>query len=343
MTPRQRIMTALALKEPDCVPFADWIDDHVKQDLLKAMDAPGLDDAEFAGRLGMDAICFAAERYLAPQFCKTAIGADGREILTDEGLLQTDADLDKMVLPDLSDASYFDEAKRYLDTYGNQDLAIFFGIRPGMMNTIYSMGWMDFSIALAENVNLVETIFDRYIDWNCELVEKMQVLGFDFITAYDDIAYNSGPMFSPQVLRELFLPRLKRLADTINLPWVYHSDGDLSRIFDDLLTLGMNGFNPFQPPVMDIEKYKDDYGDRICLWGNIDLVYTLSHGTVGEVEAEVKQRIKKLAPGGGYILASANSITEFCKPENVFAMAQAKDKYGWYPINIELQSRHLFV
>ena len=47
-------MTALALKEPDCVPFADWIDDHVKQDLLKAMDAPGLDDAEFAGRLGMD-------------------------------------------------------------------------------------------------------------------------------------------------------------------------------------------------------------------------------------------------------------------------------------------------
>jgi uroporphyrinogen decarboxylase len=96
----------------------------------------------------------------------------------------------------------------------------------------------------------------------------------------------------------------------------------------------MNGINPFQPPVMDIEKYKDEYGDRICLWGNIDLVYTLSRGTVEEVEAEVKQRIKKLAPGGGYILASANSITEFCKPENVLAMATAKNKYGRYPIQI---------
>ena len=334
MTPRERIMTTLALKEPDCVPFADWIDDHVKQKLLKAIGEPPLDDAEFARRLNMDAICFAAERYLAPQFCKTAIGADGREILTDEGWIRTNADLDKMVLPDLSDESYFDDAKRYIDTYGNQDLAIFFSIRPGIMNTIYSMGWMDFSIALAENVKLVEVIFDRYIDWNCELVDKMQSLGFDFLTAYDDIAYNSGPMFSPVVLRELFLPRMKRLADMITIPWVYHSDGDLSRVFDDLLTLGMNGINPFQPPVMDIEQYKDDYGDRICLWGNIDLVHTLPHGTVEEVEAEIKQRIKKLAPGGGYILATANSITEFCKPENVLAMAAAKNKYGWYPIEI---------
>ncbi|MGD9137130.1 MAG: uroporphyrinogen decarboxylase family protein [Desulfobacterales bacterium] len=334
MTPRERIMTALALKEPDCVPFADWVEDHVKQNLLDFMGEPQLDDAEFARRLSMDAICYGVERYLAPQFCNTAVGADGREILTDEGLIQTDADLDKMILPDLSDESYFDDAKRYIDAYGNQDLAIFLGVRPGMMNTIYSMGWMDFSIALAENVKLVETIFDRYIDWNCELVEKMQPLGFDFITAYDDIAYNSGPMFSPDILRELFLPRLKRLAGTITIPWVYHSDGDLGRIFDDLLTLGMNGINPFQPPVMDIEKYKDEYGDRICLWGNIDLVYTLSRGTVEEVEAEVKQRIKKLAPGGGYILASANSITEFCKPENVLAMATAKNKYGRYPIQI---------
>ncbi|MBW2410876.1 MAG: hypothetical protein JRF72_13845 [Deltaproteobacteria bacterium] len=117
-------------------------------------------------------------------------------------------------------------------------------------------------------------------------------------------------------------------------PWNYHSDGDLGRIFDDLSTLGMNGFNPFQPPVMDIEKYKTDYGDRICPWGSIDLVYTLSHGTVEEVDAEVKQRIQKLAPGGGYILASANSITEFCKSENTLALAEAKDKTGWYPINL---------
>ena len=67
-------------------------------------------------------------------------------------------------------------------------------------------------------------------------------------------------MFSPQVLHELFLPRLKRLTDTLSLSWVYHSDGDLTKIFDDLLTLGMNGINPFEPPVMEIEKFKEASG-----------------------------------------------------------------------------------
>jgi len=335
MTPRERILAALDLKEPDHVPFADWIYEPVKNKLMKAMGEKGLDDVEFARRLGLDALCFASSRYLAPQFCTKGIGVGGIEFLSDEGLIRTDYDLDKMILPDLEDETYFDEAKQYLDTYGNHELAIFCGLRPGMMNTIFSMGWMPFSIALAENVKLVETIFDRYIDWNCELVEKLQPIGFDFFVACDDIAYNSGPMFSPQILRELFLPRFRRLADTFKIPWIYHSDGDLEIVLDDLLTLGMNGINPFQPPLMDIEKYKDNYGHRICLWGNIDLAYTLSHGTVEEVKAEVKQRIKKLAPGGGYILGSANSITEFCKPENVFAMGEAKSKYGKYPIDLD--------
>ena len=56
---------------------------------------------------------------------------------------------------------------------------------------------------------------------------------------------------------------------------------------------------------------------------------------VNWVDAEVKQRIEKLAPGGGCILSSANSITEFCKPENVLAMVNARNKYGKYPINLD--------
>jgi len=66
------------------------------------------------------------------------------------------------------------------------------------------------------------------------------------------------------------------------------------------------------------------YVDRLCLWGNIDLNYTLSGGTVEKVEAEVREKIKALAPGGGYILATSNSITDFCNVENILAMIQAK-------------------
>lgn len=64
--------------------------------------------------------------------------------------------------------------------------------------------------------------------------------------------------------------------------------------------------------------------------GNIDLHYTLTLGTPEEVEREVKEKIERVGEGGGYILASANGLTHYCKPENVLAMHKALLKYGYY-------------
>ena len=129
--------------------------------------------------------------------------------------------------------------------------------------------------------------------------------------------------------------KMKMVADAIKLPWAFHSDGNLTIVMEDLLSLGMNCVNPFEPPVMDIKVAKEKWGDRICLWGNIDLVQTLPYGTVEEVEAEVRQRIREAGPGGGYICASANSLTGFCKIENIFAMTNAVKKFGPYPLDLD--------
>jgi uroporphyrinogen decarboxylase len=101
---------------------------------------------------------------------------------------------------------------------------------------------------------------------------------------------------------------------------------------DDLLTLGMNGIHPIQPAAMDIKQIKAKYGSRVCILGNIDLDYTLTLGTPDEVDKEVKERIIAAGPGGGYIVTSANSLTDYCKTENVWAMAKAVKKYGKYPL-----------
>lgn len=81
---------------------------------------------------------------------------------------------------------------------------------------------------------------------------------------------------------------------------------------------------------MDIEAVKRDYGQRVCLIGNIDLHYTLTQGTPAEVKAEVKQRIATIGKGGGYMISSANSITSYCKVENVWAMVNAVRTYAPY-------------
>jgi uroporphyrinogen decarboxylase len=51
------------------------------------------------------------------------------------------------------------------------------------------------------------------------------------------------------------------------------------------------------------------------------------------VEAEVKQRIKDLAPGGGYVLCAVHDIQPDVKPENIVSMYESARKYGTYPIN----------
>ena len=85
-----------------------------------------------------------------------------------------------------------------------------------------------------------------------------------------------------------------------------------------------------EPKAMDIVAIKRDWEHRFCVIGNIDLCYTLPRGTPKEVEEEVRLRIEQLAPGGGYVLSSANSIPEYVPLPNYVAMVQAARKYGAY-------------
>lgn len=335
MTPKQRVMAVLNLEEPDKVPFADWIDPGMKKTLASHFGNENMDEAEFHNKLGADAICFAESDYLAPQFCKKLFDEKGVAHLQSEGLIITEQDMDKFILPDTTAPGFFDKAKRYIDQYGDSDLAISGSLRSGMMNTIYSMGLVEFSKALYNNMSFIENMFDRFIEWNIEVAAGLTKAGFDFLVCYDDIAFNSGPIIPLPIFREVFVPRMKKLATTFKIPWVYHSCGNVGRAFDDIMEFGMNCFNPFQPDVNDIIEYKKKYGHKICVWGNIDLNYTLTRGTVEDTVIEVKEKIKQLAPGGGYMMATANSITDYCKVENIIAMMATKEKYGTYPIQID--------
>ena len=119
MNSRERVMAALNLKEPDRVPFADYVDTIVKQ---KIMGTEEIDEAEFAKKIGMDAIYFAD--YSTPLFCKShyedknepkAYGLTGETEFIGEGLIRTENDLDKIVLPDPHDESFYDPAKRFME------------------------------------------------------------------------------------------------------------------------------------------------------------------------------------------------------------------------------------
>jgi uroporphyrinogen decarboxylase len=198
------------------------------------------------------------------------------------------------------------------------------------------MGFETFSMALYDNPDLIRRMFDRVGAIQLRALER--ALDYPCVGAYlhaDDVAFNTSLMVSPEVLRRYAFPWFRRLVDLAHQAGVlaiYHSDGKLDAVLEDIIGLGFDGLHPIDPMGMDIAATKRRVAGRVGLLGNIDLRYTLTQGTPAEVEAEVRQRIWDLAPGGGYCLSSANSIPDYVPLENYLAMRRAWLRHGRYPI-----------
>ncbi len=175
------------------------------------------------------------------------------------------------------------------------------------------------------------------VDWKIRLMTNAIREGADAIVSGDDYAAGTGPMMSPAHFRRFVLPfltRSVRAAHDLGVPYIKHTDGNLWPILDDLLAAGIDALDPLEPKAgMDIGEVKRRVGDRIALVGNLDCAGLLPSGTPAEVEDAVKETIAKAAPGGGYILASSNTIHPGVKPDNYRAMAEAVRRWGRYPLD----------
>jgi uroporphyrinogen-III decarboxylase len=148
----------------------------------------------------------------------------------------------------------------------------------------------------------------------------------------EDIAYKNALLFSPSFLKKEFIPRLKRIIQayhTKGIKVIFHSDGNLLEILDDLIECGIDGLNPLEPLAgMDIGKIKRRIGEKVVLIGNIDCSQLLPFGTTEEVKNEVKKTIEIAAPGSGFILASSSELHNEIPLENILALIGYGQKYG---------------
>jgi uroporphyrinogen decarboxylase len=198
------------------------------------------------------------------------------------------------------------------------------------------MGLEGLSLSLVDEPDVVPRLFEQVGQFQLRVLKRL--LTIDCVGAVwhaDDIAFNTQLLINPRTLRRHLFPwyaEMNRLAHAKGIPVVYHSDGALQEVVEDIIGCGFDGLNPIEPPAMDITAIKREYGKRIAIIGNIDLGYTLTRGTPAEVRAEVRQRIHDLAPGGGYAVASSNSVPEYVPLANFNAMRDATFEYGRYPI-----------
>lgn len=142
------------------------------------------------------------------------------------------------------------------------------------------------------------------------------------VLTYGDIACKQRLLHSPEFLRREFFPRLARL----NAAWhergfrcLFHSDGYLMDVMDDLVAAGIDGLNPIETVAgMDLKQVKARYGRRLFLTGGIDMSQLLSRGQPDEVRQVCRQAIRDASPG--YFLGTTTEADNSCRLENLVAM-----------------------
>ncbi len=149
----------------------------------------------------------------------------------------------------------------------------------------------------------------------------------DVIAFGDDLGMQSGPQISPEMYREFFQPHhaamWRRARELADVTVMLHCCGGVRELLPDLIEAGLEAINPVQISArgMAAAGLKRDFGADIVLWGGgCDTQHILPEASPTEVAAHVREQVRALAPGGGFVFQQVHNIMADVPPENIAAM-----------------------
>ena len=359
MNGKQRILTALAVRQADRVPlYIHGINEapiigigrHITDGLPAVKEFREMDDA---GKLKLlDTLFLIHETFGVDGFTAFEIGheasLDAAHVKDDFGVVYAVSEFGLPVakghpLKEASDLAKYkwpepDRGHLLLLDLARErfkgEKALFWLMRGTFVRSWRLMGMENLMLKMFDDPALVHHVAQMTLRYNLAQLELLSAAGLDVLVIEDDIADKNFPLIAPEQFAEFVNPYNRQIVDAAHakgLKVVRHSDGNLWPLMDILLDSGYDGLNPLEPQAgMALAKVKAYCGERICLLGNIDCIDLLPRGTPSEVDAAVKQAIADAGRGGGLIICSSNSLHPGVDPDNCIAMFEATRKYGHY-------------
>ena len=194
-------------------------------------------------------------------------------------------------------------------------------------------GLARFLLDLEDNPSLAHALLDRLTDLCSHNALVLAQAGVDILVLDDDVGMPETMILSPEAWRTFLRPRMASIIEVAravkpDLRVLYHSDGVIEPIIEDLIEIGVDALNPVQPDRMDPWAIKRRYGNGLTLWGTVGDHITFAHATPDQIRARVRHRIETLGPRR-FVLCPAYDINNPDTPwENVAAFLEAAAQYG---------------
>lgn len=197
----------------------------------------------------------------------------------------------------------------------------------------WMMGTENTLIAMLEEPEMVEDMFDTFLQSNIALYNRLWDAGyhFDELFWYDDLGYKGTTFFSPAMYRSMLQPYHKRAVNWAHDHGIVaqlHSCGDISTLVKDIVDTGVDALNPLEVKAgVDALKIKREYGDRLLLRGGINAVNWSNEDAIVE---EIHHKIPILMENGGFIFSSDHSIPNSVSLENMKRIVEEIKRVGRY-------------
>lgn len=358
MNSRERVLTALNHEEPDRVPIQV---DFTPEAARKLSDYLKLDDSTaeaYSGKISelplvMDHDLLVAWHGIATSYY---LNEDVEEYTCEWGItwrwvefsggkytdivgrpLADESNLDSFNCPDPTESWRYDSIRELKRIHGGTHAIV-----GGMPCTLFEAAWYlrgydRFMIDLVMNKDFAHALLDKLYDFQFITGTKLAEEGADIIWIGDDFGTQHSLIMSPPMWREFFKPRYAGLIQAFknikpDVKIAYHSDGNIEALLPEYIEIGVDIQNAVQPKAMNPAHLKKRFGKNLSYWGTLDIQETFPYGTPEDVENEVRERIRTVAPGGGLILGPSHNIQPDVPLENILAFYSAVKKYGRYPV-----------
>jgi len=240
-----------------------------------------------------------------------------------EGLVLPEPTLEHLVLPDPRNPRIFADIPKILDRHG--DCFRLFGIGFSLFERAWTLrGMENLLMDFIENPDFVHELLTRIADYNIEQVKAALEYDIDGVCFGDDWGQQHGLIMGYEKWHEFIYPQIKRMYATVRGAGKYqfiHSCGDVDELFDDLVSIGVNCFNPFQSEVMDVPGLMKQYRGRLSFWGGLSTQTTLPYKSTAEVRAE-SERLLADGAEGDYIFSPSHAVESDAPLENILAFIE---------------------